>query len=54
MATIDVLLSDKLLRALSFTSRTRDTPFDTANTRSEVVIVYKLRLMPHCNSLKEK
>ena len=35
---LDVLISDKLLRALSSTRRSRDT----ANTRSEIVIVYKL------------
>ena len=34
----DVLISDKLLRALSSTRRTRDK----ANTRSEIVIMYKL------------
>ena len=35
---LDILISDKLLRALSSTRRSRDT----ANTRSEIVIVYKL------------
>ena len=35
---LDVLISDKLLRVLSPTRRTHDT----ANTRSEIVIVCKL------------
>ena len=35
---LDVLISDKLLRALSSTRRSRDT----ANTRSGIVLVYKL------------
>ena len=35
---LDVLISDKLLRALRSTRTTRDT----ANTRSEIVIMYKL------------